>query len=212
MKLSEYLEKYFPGLEIKQPLFYNWDYGIRFEIGYLDVWQDKKRGILNDLYLKTAFVRAKKIFEFLFKPEDEVIVVCQRYSDGRQKIKKRSFCYRNIKHYSSVESVKIRNLYDDCEPVRKKEHWHRKVFYTQCKYIDYMDFLYRSIRYDFGFGGVEVYFINVTRHLIYNNYDDRGLDVIASNVEVLRPLYEKYNEWILDYDRERIDKIFQSGM
>lgn len=40
-------------------------------------------------------------------------------------------------------------------------------------------------------------------------YDDRGWDVIASNQEDLDLLYEELNNWILDYDREQIDKIFK---
>jgi len=45
--------------------------------------------------------------------------------------------------------------------------------------------------------------------MIYHLYDDRGCDVIASNKENLRPLYEELNDWILDYDREQIDTIFK---
>ncbi|WP_445293151.1 DUF3885 domain-containing protein [Cytobacillus sp. FSL M8-0252] len=40
-------------------------------------------------------------------------------------------------------------------------------------------------------------------------YDDPGWDVIASNQEDLDLLYEELNNWILDYDREQIDKIFK---
>ncbi|MDQ0185270.1 DUF3885 domain-containing protein [Cytobacillus sp. FSL R5-0569] len=45
--------------------------------------------------------------------------------------------------------------------------------------------------------------------MIYHLYDDRGWDVIASNQEDLDLLYEELNNWILDYDREQIDKIFK---
>ena len=41
-------------------------------------------------------------------------------------------------------------------------------------------------------------------------YDDRGLDVIARQPEVLVPLYRTFNQWILDYDRERIDQVFSA--
>lgn len=57
--------------------------------------------------------------------------------------------------------------------------------------------------------GIDIYFINVTRKMIYHLYDDRGCDVIASNKEDLRTLYEEFNDWILDYDREQINKIFK---
>lgn len=56
--------------------------------------------------------------------------------------------------------------------------------------------------------GIDIYFVNVTKKMIFHLYDDRGCDVIASNKEELYGLYKKLNDWILDYDRERIDKMF----
>jgi hypothetical protein len=41
-------------------------------------------------------------------------------------------------------------------------------------------------------------------------YDDRGLDVIASDKDALRGLYHDFNAWILDHDRARIREIFSS--
>jgi len=40
-------------------------------------------------------------------------------------------------------------------------------------------------------------------------YDDQGCDVLASNKESIEFLYEEYNHWILDYDREEIDLLFK---
>lgn len=55
----------------------------------------------------------------------------------------------------------------------------------------------------------EVYFVNADKKLIFHMYDDRGLDIIATDKETLKPIYAKHNDWLLDYDRERIDKQFQ---
>ena len=40
-------------------------------------------------------------------------------------------------------------------------------------------------------------------------YDDRGLDVIAKDKKSLDSLYHNFNDWILEYDREKIDLIFK---
>ena len=209
MDFDNYLAKYFPALELKQPLFYNWDYGIRFELGYLSVWKNKNRTILNQKYFKSALYRAKTLYKAIFDINDNIIVVCQRYSDGRQKIKKRSFCYENIHSFTHTETSKTENpYYEEGDFITKKEHWQRKIFYTKSKYVNYKNFLYRSIHYDFGYRGIEVYFINTTKNIIFYNYDDRGLDIIANNPKTLKPLYHFYNDWILDYDKDKIDKIF----
>ncbi|WP_420916570.1 DUF3885 domain-containing protein [Paenibacillus thiaminolyticus] len=56
--------------------------------------------------------------------------------------------------------------------------------------------------------GIDIYFINKTKKMIYHLYDDRGCDVICADVDPLRPLYEEFNDWILDYDREKIEALF----
>ena len=53
-----------------------------------------------------------------------------------------------------------------------------------------------------------VYFLNSQKNVIFHLYDDRGADVAAANKEILGPLYETCNGWILDHDRERIDRMF----
>jgi hypothetical protein len=39
-------------------------------------------------------------------------------------------------------------------------------------------------------------------------YDDRGLDLVANDQDTLRGIYRKFNSWVLDYDRKRMESIF----
>ena len=39
-------------------------------------------------------------------------------------------------------------------------------------------------------------------------YDDRGLDVIALDADKLRGIYDSFADWLLDYDLERMRKLF----
>ena len=54
-----------------------------------------------------------------------------------------------------------------------------------------------------------IYLFDTNRHIIFHLYDDRGLDVAAIDRETLLPLYYKYNSWILDYDRPKIEELFE---
>lgn len=65
---------------------------------------------------------------------------------------------------------------------------------------------------DFGGYGQtpEIYFINKIKNNIFNLVDDRGLDIIAKDKESLVDIYSKFNSWILEYDREKIDLIFKT--
>jgi hypothetical protein len=53
------------------------------------------------------------------------------------------------------------------------------------------------------------YLIDSHNFILFHLYDDRGLDVVAANKELLRPLYESFNAWILDHDRKKIDLMFK---
>ncbi|NVO85106.1 DUF3885 domain-containing protein [Hymenobacter sp. P5252] len=54
----------------------------------------------------------------------------------------------------------------------------------------------------------DIFFLNLRSKLILQMYDDRGLDLIGPDVETIQPLYQNYNDWILDYDRAAIDTLF----
>jgi hypothetical protein len=58
----------------------------------------------------------------------------------------------------------------------------------------------------------ELYFINLEKKLIFNMYDDRGLDIIAKDIETLRPIFNRFSDWILDYDREEINEKMKNGL
>jgi len=62
-------------------------------MGYLNMWLDNEQKYLHFDYAKQGLVRAEALFDFLFDENDEIFIVCQRYSDGRQKIKKQSFYF-----------------------------------------------------------------------------------------------------------------------
>jgi Domain of unknown function (DUF3885) len=53
-----------------------------------------------------------------------------------------------------------------------------------------------------------VYTIDDRARLIMHMYDDRGLDVIAADASTLLPLYERFCDWILDNQRQKIEFRF----
>ena len=54
-----------------------------------------------------------------------------------------------------------------------------------------------------------VYFLNSQKDVLFHLYDDRGADVVAADKEILRSLYESCKDWILDFDWEKIDSLFE---
>lgn len=55
----------------------------------------------------------------------------------------------------------------------------------------------------------DVYFFSIDKQAGFRIYDDRGCDIWANSIETLKPIYEKLNSWILNYNRPEIDKMFK---
>ena len=54
----------------------------------------------------------------------------------------------------------------------------------------------------------DIYFVDLQKRMIVHVYDDRGMDVIAMDKEAIAPFYTKFNDLLLDYDREKMKQQF----
>lgn len=50
--------------------------------------------------------------------------------------------------------------------------------------------------------------VDMDRGLVLHAYDDRGMDVGAADRTALVPIYWEFKDWLLDYDRAAMDRIF----
>ncbi len=55
---------------------------------------------------------------------------------------------------------------------------------------------------------VESFLIDRSRPMLLHVYDDRGMDVIADDPRNLRDLHDRFDDWLLDYDRDRMNAMF----
>jgi hypothetical protein len=204
-------------IKLERPLFYNNPFGLRFEIGptEIGVWANREKRQLNGRYFNAALQRAQNIFNTAFASSDDISIVYQIFSDGRRRIKKKCYVLRQTNTGSTKEIAfsDHRDLYSE-NLNYKCEFWHRvTVSRLTAKDANVNEILLALINTDFGsrhpsIGGGECYFINHTKGLVLNLYDDRGMDIVALKKETLQPLYKAHNEWLLDYDREHIDQVF----
>lgn len=207
----QFLNKNFKGLRLGKPLFYNWDIGLRFDlqIGNTD----------TDEYFKEVTRRASTIFQSAFETSDQVFLVFMDYKYKRRKIRFSNFTFKQIDNLikTEVSYSEEKRLY---EPNDKFDIRNIAIIKTTTDKINYKsiltaighsDFSPRQPRLDENsvFTSKEVYFINIDKKLIFNMYDDRGLDIISTDIETIRPIYKKHNDWLLDYDRKQIDKQFE---
>lgn len=72
MLLNRFMNENFPNLELRPPLFYCWDIGIRFELG---VERKREYDYPNNPYVLGCYKRAITLFEALHSPMDDIFVV-----------------------------------------------------------------------------------------------------------------------------------------
>lgn len=211
MQLNDFMHKTFPHLELRPPLFYSWDIGIRFELGV--EWK-REYDYPNNPYVLGCYKRAITLFEAIHSPTEDILVVI----DVNDFNKGKNF-RRQLKNYSPY--VKRSLLFklkhqvlpyifpEDDEEGKYKTH----RFTLKCKTSDfkYVPLLKTICNQDLGLKPSifhRVYFININRKTIFHVYDDRGCDLLAPSPDSIRDIYKKYNAWILDYDKPEIDQVF----
>ena len=200
-----FMKKYFSYLIPEKPLFYTTDYGLRFNL------QVGEAG--TDPYFDTVLARTTTLFDAVFEPSDNFFLVLIDWKYKRRKIRKKNFVFKQIVNIDNsniyYKKAKKQYGYKINQAVLKinKISLDYKSILTA---IAYTDFSKKTPRLDShkGFTDKEIYFIHIDKKIIFHMYDDRGLDIVASDIETLKPLYKTYNNWLLDYDREQIDQLF----
>lgn len=211
MQINQYMQEKFPHLELKPPLFYNWNIGIRFELGLEQKWKNNHS---NSSYIQECYRRAITLFESIHSPTDSIFVIVDvnDYHKGKHINRKLKnfppYVERSLLYKLSYQLMPYIFPEDDEEG---KYRTHR--FTLKCKTSDlkYIPLLKAICNQDLGVKPSffnKVYFININKNTIFHVYDDRGCDLLATSPETIRGIYDRYNDWILDYDRAEIEKVF----
>ncbi|MDD1516037.1 DUF3885 domain-containing protein [Priestia megaterium] len=217
--LPLFLEKYFEGLTLSLALFYSWKYSIRFEISD-PLISSHEKDCLNQ-----AFHRSITLFQRVFGEGDEILFVTDVHTTNKDRFLQKRPLNVYLKYIKDKQRLYQLNhhclpsIFQDEDEDDDQSLTHRFVLsckktelrYAQLlKAINYEDFAHPStILKSNSQSSYDIYFINLSKKMIFHLYDDRGCDVLASSKESIRFLYEEYNNWILDYDREEIDLLFK---
>ena len=209
--LTNYLSEHFCNVPLESPLFYNATVGLRFELGV------PCRGFENLSYFTNVLLRSSMIFREVFDTDEQMIVLVKSFrcikpytciNQGEEVFPKYIKDKGLIKQ---VKSIELERHYEDNGDLSGITYQH--ILLCNMKSIDYIGILKAKAHQDFAiepYISDAVFFINPHKHIVFYMYDDRGMDLIAESKVVLVPIYQKYNSWILAYDKERIDNIFMN--
>lgn len=190
---------------IVQPLFYNCQYGIRFEIGVGDVYDEGMTP--RKAYVENALSRAMTIYNSGVK--NPALLMCEIYPES-EKDKKNFEILFSRKVIPILPQEEYSHIIDIDDNIIKQT----QLFWDLKKSKIPVEKLFREIILgDIG-GSKEfissIYLFDIENHVVLHPYDDRGLDIVAYDKNTLTPIYNKLYKWILDYDRIQVDKIFAS--
>ncbi|WP_424162565.1 DUF3885 domain-containing protein [Bacillus amyloliquefaciens] len=209
MEIKDYLKERFPTLKLMPGIYHQWDGGIHFSLGG-NMYQFDESGGLNLEYFQLIHHQTSAIFDELFEQNDDLFLVANVY-----KYKTKDIYARKLKIYQPFLKCK-----DDLYRIQVKtrpypfeaddaEEYEMQQFSLLCKRKDLRitQLLKAAAHEDFPlkprFGGCsvdypDVFFVNITKDIIFFIYDDRGCEVIALDAGSIRPLYNQYHDWIED--------------
>jgi Domain of unknown function (DUF3885) len=212
MEVEEYMCETFPNLKLMPGLFYDWETGIRFELGVNYDWTCAYN---NSPYLQGVYKRAITLFKAVHALQDEMYIVVDvnDYGDGKTFKHKINTFAPYVKEKSILYGLKHKIIPYIFPEDDEEGKYKTNRFVLKCTPSDfnYAAMLKAICNHDMGIKPRifhRVYFINMNRGSVFHVYDDRGCDLIASLPELIRDIYHEYNDWILDYDRAEIDKVF----
>lgn len=225
MELQEYINTTFPGLVLRPSLYYQWNKGIHFDLAK-DCYQFKdETDELDPKYFNTVYEQATLLFNDLFSDEDKIILVTNLYQ-YKNYIRKSKRKMKVYSHYIKNKDIRFRlkqeilpYMFEDEEEMDKKcsaqfslKCRKQDIHYSLLiKAICNKDFpsLKPRLHNPYRLYDPDVFFINITKNVIFYIYDDRGCEVIVSDMEKIRSIYKKYADWIDDYARNGIDQHFR---
>ena len=210
MQLRDYIKTNFAGLVLKPSLYYQWNHSIHFDLakGLYQLQDDTDK--LNPDYFNTVYNQAISLYNDLFSDEDTILLVTNVYQHkdyikrSKRKIKVYSHFIKSKDVRFSLKQETLPYMFDDeeeagdyCTSQFSLECYKRDFSYRLLmKAICNQDFpsLKPRLSNPYYRNDPDIFFINVTKNVILYIYDDRGAEVIASDLETIRLIYEKFGD------------------
>lgn len=200
---------------LKHPIFYNAPSGLRFEIGgeedvYLEA-DSPDELIPNPHYISNALKRAETIYSAM--PHAPNILRIDTYPEEEGMFDNGEVSLEVLKKLQlpshQLQISKEIKEDGDCF-TRLQLYWDLSAF-DFCPHMLLKEIIGADL------GGISalassVFFMNTDDAVLFHLYDDRGADLVAADQEILRPIFKKFNDWILEYDRGKIEKLFCGGI
>lgn len=192
--------------DLAEPLFYEHDYALRFELGGEDVSTEYPiRRFIQ------AHARAVRIAKAAFSKSARVwLLTCDYGGEKPRKKHLKPFGEIGIRkrHFDYLGAVKCAGDPELCDEITHC-HWHAKDIWDR-RHLD--EALWLTLGAELGVRPTyqgPLYVVDFNRNIVLFPYDDRGMDLVALERAPLERVYHAHSEWLLEWNREEIDAVFQ---
>ena len=201
--LLDRIETVFGTRGFPDALFYQFENALRFELGGDREYVDRFLEVLN---------RSRAVAEALFSESAGLTVIRRTYSwNGAPRearptlrlLRDMGAPYR----FSPPESLPDA---DEFLPDSDESHqvWRALEIEADPRLIEAVLWSALKIWPVSGSPAAKFFIVDFERGLALWPYDDRGMDVIATSRGPLVDVYQRFQPWLLDYDRARMDAKF----
>jgi hypothetical protein len=180
-------------------LFYQWPAGLRFELN--------SGGTTTQMFFQ-AMQRATAVIETAFGEKRRILLDLAFRSDQPGQPTDALFGPLWACGFTPPKHVQRRDVYDDA----RECHLARVAVEVATGSAELHATLWAALSQEIGVkptARVDVYLLDFERRLIAHPYDGRGMDLVSSEPTPLRNLYHQFHDWLLDYDRIRMDAQFR---
>jgi Domain of unknown function (DUF3885) len=157
-----------------------------------------------------AYDRGREILDHVFRDSDRLVVVAKFLGAGR--LAGHVSVFRALKRCGVRVEAPWSAWTETLEEEWDTEEWTHFAFAVEKDALHRL--LWGAAAVDLGIRPrllCYVYLADPARGILAHPYDDRGMDVIGPNQPLLRELFTRFNDYLLDYDRERMNAWFGDG-
>lgn len=204
MHIRQEIETTFDGKVFEHPLFYSYLGGLRFQ---LSEGRPKIPQFL--LALKKATIICNDIFE-----DAESFILCLRRKSVKNIFSYRELMLKDLKR-SDIIITRNRSLWlepvheDDRNDENEPETWVTLAFEIPVSKIQ--NALWLALAADTCVTPkiyCDIYLFNLSKKIAVFPYDDRGMDVVGPNNNILKMLYSRHYQYLLTYDMQIMESTF----
>ena len=203
MKITKLMDEFYKGLLLTPAIYHSLDLGIHVELGE-DIYQFNEDGKLNMKRFHSVYNHVAEIFPLLFKKDDDVILIANSYPSDSNKTVYPNFFQRYVKVQPKRYSLRMHEFiwqFDEEDICIQQIELLCNVSELKLEYLlkslIHKDFgsLKPQLRRKYCIYPPDIFFINVRTKCIFHIYDDRGCEIMNTDMKLHKQLVESLKEW-----------------